>query len=227
MQNSSSIPASSLDFLHLLKENNDREWFNARKDRYLDELKAIENFADALLAAMNTHDQIETLSGKESLYRIYRDTRFSTDKTPYKTHWSGAFKRATKFRRGGYYFHIEPGNSFVAGGFFGPNAQDLKLIRDEIAFDVKPLRKIITEPAFVSTFGALQGEQLKTTPKGYDAQSEGIDLLRFKQFLLIHHFTDQEITHAGFAETASGIYQHMRPFLDYMSDVLTLDGNGE
>lgn len=222
-----SIPASSLDFLVQLEANNDRDWFNARKDRYQEELKAIEHFADALLAEMNMHDQLETLTGKESLHRIYRDTRFSTNKTPYKTNWSGAFRRATRFRRGGYYFHIEPGNSFVAGGFFGPNAQDLKKIRDEIAFDAAPLRKIIGDPALVAAFGALQGEQLKTAPKGFDAQHEAVDLLRFKQFLLIRHFSDQEVLSPDFTRKASETYQHMRPFFDYMSEVLTIDGNGE
>ena len=86
-------------------------------------------FADALLTEMNKHDKIETPSGKESLFRIYKDVRFSKDKTPYNTHWNGAFKRATKKLRGGYYFNIKPGNSFLAGGFWNPEPKDLKRIR--------------------------------------------------------------------------------------------------
>ena len=100
---------------------------------------------------------------KKSVHRIYRDIRFSKDKTPYKTNWSGNFKRATIYRRGGYYFHLEPGKSFIAGGFWAPNPQDLKRIRDEIAFDDKPLRKILKRKAFITTFGALQGEQVKNS----------------------------------------------------------------
>ncbi|RZM27697.1 MAG: DUF2461 domain-containing protein, partial [Pedobacter sp.] len=158
------IYPSSLEFLKTLKANNNREWFAIHKDRYLAELELIEGFADELLNGLNTHDVIETLSGKKSLYRIYRDTRFSKDKIPYKTHWSGSFKRATKYRRGGYYFHVEPGNTFVAGGFWGPNPDDLKLIRESIAFDAEPLRAILKSPEFISSFGELRGDQLKTTP---------------------------------------------------------------
>lgn len=220
------IQPSSLQFLNTLKSNNNRDWFQAHKEVYLKELGIIEHFADELLAALNTHDLIETASGKKSLYRIYRDTRFSTDKTPYKTHWSGSFKRATKYRRGGYYFHIEPGNSLVAGGFWGPVADDLKRIREDIAFDDAPLRKILSETAFVETFGELHGEQLKTAPKGYDAEHPAIDLLRYKQFLLVRKFTDKEVLANDFLYQASLTFKNMRPFFDYMSDVLTTDSDG-
>lgn len=220
------IPQSGFDFLNALKLNNNREWFNLHKADFEKEQQHLQIFAEALLQQMNTHDVIETPSGKKSLYRIYRDTRFSTDKTPYKTHWSGSFKRATKFRRGGYYFHIEPGNSFIGGGFFGPNPQDLKLIREDIAFDPTPLRAILNAPAFISTFETLKGEQLKTTPKGFDADHEAIDLLRYKQFLLIKRFTDAEVFDPNFVEQANNTFKNMRPFLDYMSEVLSTDVNG-
>lgn len=180
----------------------------------------MESFAGALLQELNRHDVIETVSGKKSLHRIYRDTRFSNNKTPYKTNWSGSFRRATQYRRGGYYFHIEPGNSFVAGGFFGPNPQDLKLIRDDIAFDAKPLRNILSDPTFISSFERLKGEKVKTTPKGFSADHEAIDLLRYKQFLLSRHFTDEEVLSADFLAIVNQTYRNMRPFFDYMSEVL-------
>jgi uncharacterized protein (TIGR02453 family) len=220
------IPASSFDFLTKLKKNNNRDWFNAHKEEYLQQLAYIESFAEALLAEMNKHDVLETVSGKKSLQRIYRDTRFSPDKTPYKTNWSGGFTRATSLRRGGYYFHIEPGNSFVAGGFWAPDAKDMKLIRDDISFDPAPLRKIISDKDFKASFGSLQGEQLKTTPKGFDPADEAIDLLRYKQFLLQRRFTDQEVLSADFVKLANQTYIHMRPFFDYMSVVLTSDADG-
>ena len=226
-QNTVQIPQSAFDFLNALKENNNREWFNQHKDTYLRETEAIEGFADALLQALNRHDEIETLSGKKSLHRIYRDTRFSKDKTPYKTNWSGGFTRATRYRRGGYYFHLEPGNSLIAGGFWGPNNDDLKRVRDDIAFDPAPLQKILASPAFVSTFGTLEGEQLKTVPKGFDKEHEAVDLLRFKQYLLIRRFPDEEVLRPDFLEQADLTYQHMRPFFDYMSEVLTTNANGE
>lgn len=220
------IQQSGFDFLNALKKNNNREWFNVHKDDYLRELKQIETFADGLLADLSAHDVIETASGKQSLYRIYRDTRFSTDKTPYKTHWSGSFKRATQQRRGGYYFHIEQGNSFIGGGFWGPVADDLKKVRDDIAFDPAPLRKILNSKSFISTFGTLQGEQLKKAPRGYDPAHEATDLLRFKQFLLIRRFTDEEILSPQFRKEAGKTFAAMRPFFDYMSEILSTDSNG-
>ncbi|WP_293741292.1 DUF2461 domain-containing protein [uncultured Pedobacter sp.] len=220
------MPLSSFEFLRLLKNNNERNWFNDHKMAYQKELGYIESFAQQLLDLMNTHDVIETASGKKSLYRIYRDTRFSNDKTPYKTHWSGSFKRAGKQRRGGYYFHIEPGNSFVAGGFFGPSPQDLKLIREQISFDAAPLREILSVESFASFFGALKGEQLKTAPKGFDADHQDIDLLRYKQFLLIHQFTDEEVLSTDFPGYCNQGFKNMRPFFDYMSEILTTDANG-
>ena len=196
------------------------------KEAFQKEQDHIEVFADALLQGLNTHDVIETPSGKKSLYRIYRDTRFSKDKTPYKTHWSGSFRRAAKHRRGGYHFHLERGNSYIAGGFFGPSTEDLKRIREDIAFDAEPLRKILNSQSFVSIFGTLKGEQLKTTPKGFDANNEAIDLLRFKQFLLVRKFSDTEVLSENFLEEAGRTLKNMRPFFDYMSEILTADING-
>lgn len=225
-KNNVNIPKSGFEFLNSLKKNNNRDWFNAHKELYLNELSHIERFADALLAELNKEDVIETPSGKKSLHRIYRDIRFSKEKTPYKTNWSGSFRRATKQRRGGYYFHLEPGNSFIAGGFWGPNPEDLKRVRDDIAYDATPLRKILKNKSFISTFGKLQGEQVKTTPKGYGADNEGIDLLRYKQFLVKRNFTDKEVLSDSFLKEAAQTFRNMRPFFDYMSEVLTTDMNG-
>jgi uncharacterized protein (TIGR02453 family) len=226
-QTAAGIHQSSFDFLSALKQHNNRDWFNDHKAQYLEQLENMERFADALLAQLNTHDLIETPSGKKSLFRIYRDTRFSNDKTPYKTYWSGSFKRATKQRRGGYYFQIEQGNSFVGGGFWGPEAHDLKRIRDDIAFDPAPLRKILKSKAFTSLFGSLEGEQLKKVPRGYDADHEAGDLLKYKQFLLIRRFTDKEVLNGQFLKEAGLTFKGMRPFFDYMSEVLSTDVNGE
>ncbi|MGM9479277.1 DUF2461 domain-containing protein [Pedobacter sp. GSP4] len=226
MSDIKQIPATSFDFLKALKQNNDREWFNDHKEWYQEELVHVISFAQNLLNLMNVHDVIETSSGKKSLYRIYRDTRFSTDKTPYKNHWSGSFKRAGKHRRGGYYFHIEPGNSFVAGGFFGPSPQDLKLIRENIAFDAQPMREILNDKTFVSTFESLKGEHLKTAPKGFDGDHQDIDLLRYKQFLLVSHFSDEEVLSTDYLNKCNQAFKNMRPFFDYMSEILTTDANG-
>jgi uncharacterized protein (TIGR02453 family) len=223
---SKAIKKSALDFLKILKKNNDRDWFNSHKERYLTELKIIESFADALLGEMNKHDVIETESGKKSLHRIYRDIRFSKNKTPYNTHWGGSFTRATKLRRGSYYFHIEPGNTFISAGFWGPNAEDLKRIRDEFSYDPDTFRKILKQKTIVKNFGELKGEQIKTTPRGFSANDEAIDLLRYKQFLLRKTFTDKEVLSPDFYRMVSDNFKAMRPFLDYMTDALTTDVNG-
>lgn len=220
------IPATVFDFLNDLKENNNRPWFNEHKERYKENHTQMIAFADTLLEQMSHHDNIETMNGKQSLFRIYRDTRFSKDKQPYKNHWAGRMRRATKWLRGGYYYHIEPGASFLAGGFWRPNAPDLKRIREELAADPGTFRKIISTPAFEKTFGGLMGEQVKTAPKGYTKDHPAIDLLRYKQFIVRRAFTDEEVLSDQFIEKMVAAFSEMRPFFDFMSEVLTTDSNG-
>ncbi|MCP3927791.1 MAG: DUF2461 domain-containing protein, partial [Bacteroidetes bacterium] len=217
-----TLPKSVFEFLNELSVNNNRQWFNENKDQYVAQNEHIKAFADAFLKEMNAYDNIEKLK----LYRIYRDVRFSKDKTPYKTSFSGSISRATKWLRGGYYFHLEPGNSFIAGGFWKPNAADLKRIRQEIVVDDQSLRKIIADPEFTNTFGSLIGDQVKTAPKGFSKDHPAIDLLRYKQFLVKHSFSDDEVFAHEFLNEAVKTLQNMRPFFDYMSDILTTDANG-
>ena len=221
-----SVSSSSLQFLRDLKENNNRPWFNENKSRYQEAQAEMAALAESLIERMNGHDELEPVTGKKSLFRIYRDVRFSKDKSPYKTHLSGSLVRATKWRRGGYYFHVEPGASFIGGGFWAPNKEDLLRIRQEIAMDAEPLRKIITAPSFIETFDKLEGDQLKTAPKGFDRDHPDIDLLRYKQFLLSSSFTDEEVCSDDFVDKMNAAFQNMRPFFDFMSDVLTTDMNG-
>ena len=124
---------TTLSFLTKLSNNNNREWFHANKSAYQASHEEMISFADQLLKEMNKHDVIETSTGKKSLNRIYRDVRFKKDKTPYKTHWGGGLYRAGAERRGSYYYHIGLEGSFVMGGFFGPNSQDLLHIRNQLA----------------------------------------------------------------------------------------------
>lgn len=220
------LSKANIEFLKNLKENNNRDWFNDHKSEYLLQHQNTIGFADALLAELNNHDNIETPTGKKSLYRIYRDVRFSKDKSPYKTHWAGGFKRATKYLRGGYYFHIEPDYAFVGGGFWSPNKEDLQRIREDIANDASELRKIITSQDFKNNFGTLEGEQLKTCPKGFDKEHPDVDLLRYKQFVISKKFTNKEMLSKDFVKMVNDTFKQMRPFLDYMSDSVTTDVNG-
>jgi len=220
------IKKESIEFLKTLSKNNNRDWFNKHKNRYTEAQENIASFADALLFEMNKHDKIATLSGKKSLFRIYRDVRFSKNKTPYNTHWNGGFKRATQKLRGGYYFNIAPGNSFVAGGFWGPEPKDMKRIREDIDANYTDWKKLLAGKTFVKTFGGLQGEQLGSAPRGYAKDHPAIELLRYKQFVLRHSFTDKEVLSPGFLREVNDVFKKMRPFLDYMSEVLTTDANG-
>lgn len=129
--------------------------------------------------------------------------------------------------RGGYYVNIEPGRSFVGGGFWEPNKEDLLRIRKEIEIDASELRDIIAEEQFQKYFGELQGEELKTAPKGFDKEHPAIDLLRKKQYLVMRSFTDKEVLAPNFKEEVIKTFLAMRPLFDYMSDVLTTDVNGE
>jgi uncharacterized protein (TIGR02453 family) len=217
---------NTLAFLDFLDKNNNRTWFQEHKSDYEKSLAEMIVFADAVLAKMSTHDYIETSSGKKSLYRIYRDVRFSKDKTPYKTNWAGGLRRAGKENRGGYYFQVGLNGSFVMGGFFGPNKEDLLHVRKQLEQDAEPLREIIDSKQFKEFFGTLRGSQLKTAPKGFEKEHPDIDLLRYKQFIVRHDFTDSQVQSKEFPSIVANAFLQMRPFFDYMSDILTTDLNG-
>lgn len=218
---------NTLIFLTALDKNNNRKWFQANKQMYEQSHEEMLKFTDKLINEMNAHDLIETNSAKRSLFRIYRDVRFGNDKTPYKTNWGGGLKRATAELRGGYYYQVGPKGSFVMGGFFGPNPQDLLHIRNHLAQDAEPLRQIIDSKRFMSFFGELRGSQLKTAPRGFDKQHPDVDLLRYKQFMLKHDFSEGEVLSKEFPRIVAHAFREMRPFFDNMSELLTTDLNGE
>lgn len=221
------IEKSTYDFLRKLNKNNDREWFNKHKDEYVIAHENAIAFADDLLALLQKHDNIDTASGKKSLHRIYRDIRFSKDKTPYSPRFSGSFRRATKYLRGGYYFHLEPGNTFIAGGFWAPEPADLQRMREGIVADEKEFRKILKSATFKKNFGELFGEELSRAPKGYPNDHPALDLIKLKQFLVSRPFTDKEAFTSNFVKEADKTFKAMRPLFDFMSEVLTTDANGE
>ena len=217
------LDESVFKFLKTLEKNNDREWFAKNKPQYLDANEHFKALAEEINRGMQKQDNIE----KMQLYRIYRDVRFSKNKDPYKSSFSVGFKRATKALRGGYYLHLQPGgNSMLGGGFWQPNASDLKRIREEIASDSSPLRDIINSASFKNHFGVLGGQKLKTAPKGYPKDHPNIDLLRYKSFIVSKNFTDKEVETPGFSNEVLKYFLATRPFFNYMSEVLTTDHNG-
>lgn len=217
------LTKDNLTFLTDLRENNNRDWFNDNKLSFEKNQKEFKSFHSELKKMMDTHDQLD----KSKVYRIYRDVRFSKDKTPYKTHWSGSFGRATHHLRGGYYYQVESGKNFAAGGFFGPNSQDLLHLRKQISQFSDPLRAVLASESFKKHFGNLDGEKVKTTPKGFDKEDPEIDLLRHKQFLVYRHFSDEEVLGENFKDLLNDTFKAMRPFFDVMSDYLITDLNGE
>lgn len=214
---------SIFQFLTQLKENNNREWFAENKKAFRAEEKLTKTFFAAVYADLEKIDSLD----KMQVFRIYRDVRFSKDKSPYKNHFSVGFNRAKPLLRGGMYLHIENNASFVGGGFWEPNAADLFRMRKEIEMDASELRAIIAEESFQKYFKTLEGEELKTAPKGFDKTHPDIDLIRKKQFLLTRSFTNKEVLSANFQSEVIATFKAMRPFFDYMSDVLSTDLNGE
>jgi len=221
------IKKSTMDFLQKLSVNNNRDWFNARKELYMGAKLNVEEFIDALILKMNSHDRIDTPSGRKSLYRIYNDVRFAKDKKPYTCKFSGHLKRSKPMFRGGYYFRIQPGESRVACGFAYPNPEDLKRIRMDIADNYGEWYKLMKLKGIKNYFVKMIGDRVATVPRGFDKDHLAIDLLRYKQFWFIHSFTDKEVLHPDFLKNVDKTFKAIRPIFNYMSYVLTTDLNGE
>ena len=218
-----TFPSSGYEFLKELENNNNKEWFTDNKKLFDATFNEVKAFFKVIHDEMATKDSIE----KFHVHRIYRDVRFSKDKTPYKTYFGLHLGRKKPFLRGGYYVNIEPGRSFVGGGFWEPNKDDLNRIRKEIELDDSELRELISAPEFVKYFAELTGEELKTAPRGFEKDHPAIDLLRKKQFLVMRPFTDEEVMSPGFINEVMNTFEAMRPLFDYFSQVLTTNANGE
>ena len=221
---SAIVNPSIFKFLNDLKENNTREWFADNKDYYLKEEKQIKEFFTAINEMLSAIDNIAGMKA----YRIYRDIRFSKDKPPYKTYRSCSFKRATEALRGGYHLEITPGGSFLAAGFWQPNKEDLFRIRKDFELDSTCIENILSDKKFTKLFeGFHKGNSLKVAPTGFDKNHPNINLIRKKDFIVLRKFTDKEVLSKDFHTTVIDSFKAVRPFFDYMSDVLTTNLNGE
>ena len=216
---------TSLQYLQELKENNNREWFAETKTAYSQAQENAKDVYAAIRQNLEKHDAIADFK----LFRIYRDVRFSKDKTPYQPHFAGSFSRLGNELRGGYYLRIRPGESFLAGGFWEPNKEDLFRIRTEIAQDASEIKAILEDKDFLKYFGGKfeSISQLKTIPRGFNKEHPEANLLRKKGFIAVRNFTDQEVLSANFLDEIDKSYKALRPFFDLFSDVLTTNLNGE
>ena len=208
-------------FLKDLKNNNNRTWFQGQGVAFDKAKDQANNLFKAFYASLALQEELEPLK----IYRIYRDVRFSNDKTPYKSYFSAQTGRKKPYLRGGYYLHLEPGQSFVGAGFWGPVPADLLRIRKDIEASDE-LVSIVADPQLQQAFGTLQGEQLKTAPKGFDKQHERVELLRYKQFIFKKSYSDEEVLSADFSAIVTADLRLLEPFLAYMTNVLIVDGNG-
>ena len=211
-----------LSFFAELETNNNREWFEPQKKRFKALEAEMKQFSADLVEAMNEHDSID----RYKLFRLYRDVRFSKDKTPFKTHFGISFHREKPALRGGYYLHIKPGDNFIATGFWNPDKDDLKRIRKEMEIDAEEFRDIMAEPSFKTIWGNLEGEEVKTAPKGFSKEDPNIDLIKKKAYLFTKRYSDEEVLSKDFLQQVNADFQAVRPFFDYMSSVLTTDLNG-
>ena len=211
-----------LKFLKELSANNNREWFEANKEWYVESRQKVLFTTDVLINEIRKFDHnIPLLDAKNCMFRIFRDVRFSNDKRPYKTNF-GSFiaKGGRKSECPGYYFHIEPENSFVGGGIYMPAAVPLKAIRDHIANTGHDLAEIINDPDFKSVLPEMFDDRLKTSPKGFPKDHEFIDLIRYKSFAFWAPVTDRSLLNGDFLEEAVDAYRKLHEVNDYLNEAL-------
>lgn len=216
----SSISNTTFKFLKDLKNNNNREWFNDNKKRYEAAKEEFETFIGALITNISKFDApIGSLEPKKTIFRIYRDVRFSANKDPYKVNFGAHLSNSPSkiHDRAGYYIQIQPGNSFLAGGAYLPPSAWINKIRQEIDYNTDEFKKILNNATFKKYFGGITGEQLKTAPKGYPKDHPEIELLRYKSFLVSNECGDKEVTSDDFLKHATSVFKAMKPFDDFLN----------
>lgn len=218
------IRKETLEFVSGLIENNDRNWFQDHKGEYELAKQNIEEFANAVIVELRKTDTSipEEITAKKCVMRIYRDVRFSKDKSPYKNNFGiGISARGKGNDSAGYYVHIQPGKSFVAGGYWMPQGEHLKAIRQEIDYNTQDLLDIIEDKDFKSYYNALDDqEKLKTVPKGYDAEHPQIEILKLKSFTVTHSFTDDELFKKDSALAVADGLKKMYPLISFLNHAI-------
>jgi len=214
------------EFLSILEKNNNRDWFQENKSMYQAALTSVQNFANELIAGVSSFDpSVGNLEAKDTMFRIYRDVRFSPDKSPYKTHF-GVFitPNGKKSNDAGYYLHIQNEMSILGGGLWCPENALLKKIREEIYYAPQDLIQIIDNKQFKSTFGGLTNlENLKRPPKGYDADFEYLQLLQYRHYLVEYKVSNKEVLADNFFELSINTFKTMFPLVDYMNKIIRLE----
>ncbi|WP_312902703.1 DUF2461 domain-containing protein [Chryseobacterium taichungense] len=216
---SASISPKVFDFLKNLAQNNNREWFTENKNLYTEAQENIILFLEELIKEMSGFDeQLEKIDAKKSLFRIYRDTRFSKDKTPYKTNFGASLGMGKGSQKGGYYLHLEPGKSFIAGGIYMPESSVLKTLRKEISLYGHEFIKILSNKDFKRYFSELdQDDKLKKVPQGFEKEDPMADYLKLKSFIVVYNLTDEEILDKNASKNLVKIFKTMKPLNDFLN----------
>ena len=215
------IPKSTFTFLKDLKNNNHKIWFDANKEKYLSAKENLVEWTSELLEKISKIEMLPPSEAKKHINRIYRDVRFSKDKTPYHTHFAVSVMRSADMNsKCGVYIHLQPGGSFFAGGVYMPSPEQLKLIRDGIDYDANPLHKILNSKSFKDNFGGLHGERLVRPPKDFPADHEEIELLKMKQFLISKPFSDKEVLSDSFQNEIVKTYRESLKLFAYFDQAL-------
>lgn len=217
-----TIKKTTLSFLSDLKKNNTREWFKKNESSYKGAKNNFESLVQGVINEIVDFEPIiKGLEAKTCIFRINRDIRFSNDKSPYKANF-GAFivkggkKNGDKYA--GYYLHVEPGKSFIAGGAYTPPSPWLAAIRGKIDQDPSGFIKIISQRDFINYFGELSGERLKTPPRGYTSDNPNIDLLKFKSYLVVNEVPDKMVISNDYSKHIIKVLKAMKPLNDFLND---------
>lgn len=214
---------SIIPFLETLGQNNNRDWFTANKKEYDKAQKELSSFLELLIAELaKTEPELADLKPKDCMFRIYRDVRFSKNKDPYKTNMGAVIAPGgRKSSKAFYYLHLSPESCFLAGGQYVPDADKLKLIRQEVDYNLKDLENLMAAPAFKKYFGDLdQTEKLKNAPKGYELDNPAIEYLKLKSFTVSHEFKPPQIGKADFLNFCLEVYDAMRPFNRFLNQAI-------
>ncbi|WP_158825209.1 DUF2461 domain-containing protein [Mucilaginibacter lacusdianchii] len=218
------IKPDTLQFLTDLAENNNREWFQLNKDRFDAAHENVVEFAREFIQELSKLDPSVDAAQepKKCVMRIYRDIRFSKDKTPYKTNMAIGRVTRNKIKEIGYWLQIEPaGKSFIAGGYWMPENEHLKAIRQEIDYNASDLTAIVDTPEFKKLFGNFRDqEKLKTLPKGYDANNENIELLKLKSFIAYRDLDDNELTRPDAAKKIAALCGKIQPLNVFLNHAI-------
>jgi uncharacterized protein (TIGR02453 family) len=218
------FPSETLAFLRRLKRNNNREWFLKNKEIYEQKVKApMTELVLALGSEMKEFAPELGTEPKRAIYRIYRDTRFSPDKTPYKTHIAAVFtpRNLEKGNCAGLYFHVSPTEVEIAGGVYMPSPEVLRAIRGYIALHHRKMRSILQSSEFKKLFGELWGERLTRVPKGYAPDHPAADLLRYKQIVADISRPPEMAESPQLLPTLVAMFRGMMPLIRFLNDPLT------